>query len=106
MNIRKKAAVGYTILVLGVAWGLGEVKNVVNHTASSSHKSCVVQDRGLKAQHYLTESLGNIRELLTPDLSEKRPAATPRIQLIVDNLNENLDLYLLVEKNQPSGRTC
>lgn len=72
----------------------------------SEAQTCVIQGRGLKAQKPLTAIMRDIAVLLTP-VPGIHAAPVPRPFIApLTNLREQLGMYLTIENEQPSGRSC
>lgn len=106
-----KALIGYLLLGVGIGVATVEVKGRVSDTQQSAHKSCVVQDRGLKANKYQLSMWEHIRNLEHPGATEKIRKETEaqepkRTKEEIKAFERDLKKYLELQRQQPTGRKC
>lgn len=96
------AVAGLIVLAVGLAGYLhleGRLESVASQT-------CRVQSRGLSAQPYLTQAMGDIATLLTPKPGTKIPPDDKAVYALVGDLRASLASYVAIEDQQPKRRDC
>jgi hypothetical protein len=67
-------------------------------------ETCEIQSRGLRGQHHLTAIMADVAKLLTP--IPNAPPTVPSLVAPLANLREQVGAYLVIEGEQPQGRSC
>lgn len=92
-----------TALTRRVAALASENSALVARVASDEQKTCLIQSRGLAANHDLAAALGNLHSLVTLPEPQQPP---PAVAVVVAGLNGALSAYLSLEAKQPATRSC
>jgi hypothetical protein len=92
-------AIALTLAISGTVLGV----LALTHVTKDEHKTCIVQNRGLKAQAHLTGIMSDIATLLETPTNAPIP---PRIRHPLEDLKAQLPAYTTLEHKQPKGRHC